>query len=504
MKVVLAIEIEFLTGVSVAAVPNRRDEAEWPPHPDRLFQALVASWGRNEPPDEEERRALEWMESLDGEGLTVSAPGALPRDVATCFVPPNDARTMSKLGAPPPKKLSDALVVLPQARKNRQPRCFPAVVPAAEPPTVTYSWKLDEEEARQLEGHRRPLERLAREVTYLGHSHTLVRVALGDADGDIGARSDDAVAGSLRIPHPGRFDHLRAQYARSLSENRIVRPSPSLAMRTFGIAQPPDVQTLFDTDNVTVFADASGFTPALDAFPLVAKRLRDALLECAPPDLPIPPLLSGCDATGQPTQEPHLSVIPLADVGWTHSHGRLMGLALVWPRTAAAADRRAALRAVARFVAERGAIGLQFGSGRSWSLALDPAPERASLRFDRYVRRARRWGTVLPAVLDRYPKSKLGHELADIIARACFHMGLPASAVDGLEVEVHKHAPLKGAPAVSEVLRCLASDSPYRSRPLAHLVLTFKREVCGPLILGAGRYRGLGLCLPLGDDRSAS
>jgi CRISPR-associated protein Csb2 len=54
----LALEVEFLTGVSVAARPNRREQAEWPPHPDRLFQALSAAWGRNEPPLEDERRAL--------------------------------------------------------------------------------------------------------------------------------------------------------------------------------------------------------------------------------------------------------------------------------------------------------------------------------------------------------------------------------------------------------------------------------------------------------------
>ena len=42
----LTLEVEFRTGVSVAARPNRREQAEWPPHPDRLFQALLAAWGR--------------------------------------------------------------------------------------------------------------------------------------------------------------------------------------------------------------------------------------------------------------------------------------------------------------------------------------------------------------------------------------------------------------------------------------------------------------------------
>ena|SRR5438045_2534219 len=89
----LALEVEFLTGVSVAATPNRREQPEWPPHPDRLFQALVAAWGRDEKPDDGERAALEWLEELPTEGLIVSAPKAHRRDVVTVYVPPNDSRT---------------------------------------------------------------------------------------------------------------------------------------------------------------------------------------------------------------------------------------------------------------------------------------------------------------------------------------------------------------------------------------------------------------------------
>ena len=72
----LCLEVEFLTGVSVGATPYARDEPEWPPHPDRLFQALVAAWGRDEPPDDAERRALEWLERLDVD--TLARPNPIP------------------------------------------------------------------------------------------------------------------------------------------------------------------------------------------------------------------------------------------------------------------------------------------------------------------------------------------------------------------------------------------------------------------------------------------
>jgi CRISPR-associated protein Csb2 len=135
----MGFEVEFLTGASVAALPHRRDEAEWPPHPDRLFQALVAAWGRNDPPLEDEREALEWLEALDMDGLSLSAPPGHRRSVIAVYVPPNDARTSGKVGDKIPGDLGAAIRVVPEFRKNRQPRSFPAVVPAAEPAVIWYA-----------------------------------------------------------------------------------------------------------------------------------------------------------------------------------------------------------------------------------------------------------------------------------------------------------------------------------------------------------------------------
>ena len=41
----LVLEIEYLQHVSYAAKYNSPDEPEWPPHPDRVFMALVDAWG---------------------------------------------------------------------------------------------------------------------------------------------------------------------------------------------------------------------------------------------------------------------------------------------------------------------------------------------------------------------------------------------------------------------------------------------------------------------------
>mgnify|MGYP001187645390 CR=1 FL=1 len=501
----LVIEVEFLTGVSVAASPYCREQAEWPPHPDRVFQALVAAWGRNAPPDDKERLALEWLEQLDADDLAVFAPSQKHRDVATVYVPPNDAATSGRTGARAPKELDAALRVVPEFRKNRQPRSFPAVLPSSKTMQVHYQWRLDEKQIRQFAKHRQCLETLAREVHYLGHSHTLVRMAVLDHLPNHATSDCDLRGTALRVAHPGRLKHLCDQFAK-FQRNPIqaFRPRPSLDQR---VVAPHDngklPQTVFDGTTPTVLVDAGGFVPALPAFPLVAKRLRDALLGCVPKGSPVPAVLSGHDAQRRPSTEPHMAIVPLADVGWAHSQGRLMGIAILWPRQTSPADRQIAISALTGFLrTESHTCGLlHFGAQGSWTLALNPDSERASCRFTRYLGPSRRWATVLPMVLDRYPKAKPGEELASIVAQSCVNIGLPKEAVEGLDVEVHKHATVRAAPSAPEVARCLPEDSPHRGRPLVHLVLTFAAPVRGPLILGAGRYRGLGLCLPLyGED----
>ena len=498
----LTLEVEFLTGVSVAARPNRREQAEWPPHPDRLFQALLATWGRNDPPLEDERRALEWLEALDMDTFQVLAPLAHPRQIATVFVPPNDARTTGEVGDKAPKDIRAAVRVVPELRANRQPRAFPAALPAAEPPVVRYVWP----QAPDFDEHRDALARLAREVTYLGHSHSLVRVALIERNQQSLSADQswiDQRGAALRMPFKGRLLDLVDRYQRSRENGRVIRPAPSLVTRGFRqrstvLPQP----TLFDADNVTVLADVGGFVPDLTAFPLVAKRMRDVFLKTASDNgLSIPMVLSGHDMEGRATRAPHVAIVPLADVGWNFSQGRLLGLALVWPRELADAERRIALQVIVGFLSGDNEVGLlHFGRQGSWSLGLEPESTRASLRFARYVRAARRWGTVLPAALDRHPKDKRGEEVASIITSACINIGLPKGAVDGLDIEVHKHASVKGAPSAVDVRQALPRDSLYRSRPLVHLVLHFQQPVRGPLILGAGRFRGLGLCLPLDEE----
>src|SRR5437763_11668899 len=127
----LALEIEYLTGRSVATRHNEYGEAEWPPHPSRLFSALVCAWGERRPlPEEldpelsrdsaEEHAILAWLESLPAPQLRFTEKSV--RSTVPVYVPANDNTTPRTWGNTAKPE------VLPTYRP-RQERTFPSVTP---------------------------------------------------------------------------------------------------------------------------------------------------------------------------------------------------------------------------------------------------------------------------------------------------------------------------------------------------------------------------------------
>src|SRR5689334_20692159 len=88
-----ALRIEYLSGRSVSTEYNARDKAEWPPHPARVFSALVAAWASCEEHSERERKALEWLEGIGSP--MISASHATERAVLMHYVPDNPRSVLS-------------------------------------------------------------------------------------------------------------------------------------------------------------------------------------------------------------------------------------------------------------------------------------------------------------------------------------------------------------------------------------------------------------------------
>src|SRR5947209_168166 len=214
MQSMLALQIEYLTGRSVATRRETYRKPEWPPHPTRVFSALVCAWGERKPLDaendtslveqsEREREALMWLESLPAPELRVSDKSV--RETVTVFVPANDSSTPGRWTKLPRAE------VLPWQRP-RQERFFPSVTP--DDRFVYLIWP--NISLAELNMHKPALERLANNVIYVGHSSSLTRVALcneAPMPTHRPARSGESTEFALRVPSAGKLAYLQEAFA---------------------------------------------------------------------------------------------------------------------------------------------------------------------------------------------------------------------------------------------------------------------------------------------------
>lgn len=526
----LAIEVEYLTGVAFAANQSG-DAPDWPPQPDRLFSALVASWAaRGEQP--QERRALEWLEERAPPDIQCGKAEA--RKVVEVYVPPNDYETPwpddrsdpawlaalkagKALGAPHRKDRQRQLGLVPAFRVNRQPRRFPAAIPHS--PLVRFLWA-EEPEQPVLEA----LDSLARDTSYLGHSASLVRcraMTLETAPEMAPEMVDTAVRRPLRRVYHGRLAELERAFGKGErpAQGDHVPPAGPAAAKDRASAPA----SVFGTDWIVLTGDG-GTEPDPVAAALVAKTLIKTVQKGFGKDN-APAWVSGHAPDGTPLAETHLAAVPLLDAGWRWSQGRLMGMALVLPRVRELACRRARdgaaspsdaamleeetalFRAIARMRIDDGdAVTLNLrcpSAGLNWRLRYEDTPSKESLRPQRYAAPSRLWGTVTPIALDRHPKAS--GDVEEIIKAACERIGLPRPE----KVSAGKHsaftgtAPARPRPDAPDWTRWRQPGA-LKGRPLTHAAIRFAEPVAGPVILGAGRYAGLGLCLGLDEDGGRS
>ncbi|NKC14173.1 MAG: type I-U CRISPR-associated protein Cas5/Cas6 [Gammaproteobacteria bacterium] len=190
-----------------AADGPAKHQAEWPPHPDRVFMALAAAWFESGEP-QAEGEALTWLE---GEAPPrVAASAAEFRRETACYVPTNDATVSNKAPASnePDKLLQAGLAVLP-ARRPRKSRGFTVTIP--HDPVVHLIWPDTDPTP-----HRRALESLVTKVTRVGNSMSFAQLWIEDQPPP--ARwlpTGSFPTRQLRVPRPGRLDGLRRNMNRA-------------------------------------------------------------------------------------------------------------------------------------------------------------------------------------------------------------------------------------------------------------------------------------------------
>lgn len=455
-------------------------EPEWPPHPARVFSALVSVAETGTADD----AALQWLESLPPPVL--HAPPASPAR-RQAFVVTN---------AIEPK--GGHQVHLGRTSGSRTwSRSLPAsstswlVWPSAEPPPELLA----------------RLEILARKVPYLGRSTSpaLLSFSTELPAGACDPTYEPHVEGSqrLRVTHPGLLVELRAAFA----DPALERPRASWASYRAPADEHP-VSSSPPAPPAYPHLITLGFQPgvALDGRHSMAvaaafkAALRSRLEKPRAPEDDWSPLAGEALALVHGHYDHRIdprrqcSVLALPVVGHEHAHGDLLGVAVA---VSADLDPQVLGPLLRLFGLDR-----EPGAGPRLSklvvpglgsFALQRPDGRRTLDPERWTAPATTWRSVLPIVLDRFPRRR--YSPADVIADGCVWAGLDRPR----QVEVHPAPRVSGAPHLTPRDR-RRPEGP--TPPAFHATLHFSRLQSGPVIVGHLRHLGLGLCLP--DRRSVA
>lgn len=510
-----SLGIRYLMGWAMAAADGaKKERAEWPPHPDRVFMALAAAWFETGK-DAAEAEALNWLECRSAPKLTAS--GCELRRVVTHFVPVNDTSS-------PFENEKNGTLAMPsgdlQLGRPRRPRAFPVAIPHS--PDVYLLW--DEDIPEQ---HRESLTSLCRKVTSVGHSASLVQMWVEYEPPEPNLIPVPGVATHrLRVFGAGRLAYLETRLNRdkaiayadldelvrnakgkekTMLQERItaefpkgkpssLRPEPGLWQGYAPPAQavePEPSGGVFDHRLVVLALSGKQFP--LPSTLKLTEALRGALLKGCPQ--PIPEWVSGHGTDGKASSQPHLAFLPLPFVGSQHADGRLMGVALALPRALQPAEAAQVLEPWLRDQnGQPNLLKLFNGKWLECSAELETREQAPyNLRMETWTRPAKRWASVTPVVLDRHFDGPNKWELAaESVKAACERAGFPRP----LEVLLHPVSLIEGVPKGNEFPWMTRKKDGGRMHH-AHAVIVFGEVVRGPVLVGAGRFRGYGLCRPL-------
>lgn len=468
----LAIDIELISGRYDAAGAGDRDAQEWPPHPARVFCALVAS-ARSD----SDREALRWLEGLPAPVVQAS-PTARP-DVRTSYVVTNSVERAGGSQFHPGRTNARKVRHSAVPGNLRVRVVWPDV--GAEPSTVAL------------------LDALARRVPYLGRSTGVAALSVGvgiepgSSDLPEGLDQFDPVPGApggvgLRIPYPGYLDLLIDQYDNARPAWEVSREVnyQQAGRETAGTATSAMAPSVY-TD--VIILRFKGIRPDGRLTAMFTEALRRAVMSATSD--PLPDALHGHGADGRP----HVAFLALPNADNPRADGHLLGMAVAIPDLPEP-QRRAIVRGVLEGMraadrdpgSDERTLRLSVPGIGEVDLAYQPGLHQPwGVRPERWRQGSDHWVSVTPVILDRYPRNG---DVEQEIARSCVRVGLPEP----------RDIVVSTSPLVAGGIRMRPGDLPAQARGklFRHVELCFDHKVAGPILLGAGRYLGVGLFAPLG------
>ena len=477
----------------------------WPPAPARLFQALMAGAARGTRVPDATRDALDWLEGLPPPAI--AAPHGEPGQGYTAFVPNNDLD--AALTGKNASDIEDAVASI-RVGKTVRPILFDAAAP------VLYCWSFDGDgelatvlcdAAEHLYQLGRGIDMAWADAAVLDEDEAQQR--LSDHGGIVYRPAPGGGAGrDLLCPRPGtgrslaaRFDGMRNRFSGGGSNRKPVRvfaQPPKPLLRSVAYDAPPDR---------LVFAlrggDArAGFAPRRlsEAASLVAEvRDQAAKRLCA-----AAPARTGGVArylvgrgAADADKAARVRIVPIPSIGHPHADMMIRRLAVYVPQPCPLrTDDLAWAFAQVAWTDSDGVVGHEL-------LRADDDDTMA----ERYEDVARHWRSVTPLALGaarrrRIDLARTGEETKDAAERA-----REESRAAGAVRQALRHAGTDVPPVDVRVQRepfgghgkradSFAAGTRFPKEALWHVAITFAAPVAGPLVLGDGRYLGLGLMRP--------
>lgn len=475
------------------------------PSPFRLFQALVAGAGISGPLDDQTKKALTWLEELPGAPI-IASPRLVHGQAVTMFMPNND---LDKFGGDVRN-----IAKTRGAQKVWRPRHFDPEVP------WIYAWPFAEDGGT----HADMICALADKLYQLGRGvdmawawgelldHAALDAKLFEYNGIV-LRPSKGDGLLLACPTKDSFKSLEIRY-RALrfsyeSDQRVFVQQPKSSYRQISYETSP-VRHVFELRSLTDSGCRVAW-PLEGASSLVvaAREAARARLSTALPNWihEVDRHLVGrkLDGSNAVPADSRVRIVAIPSIGMHYADRAIRRLLIEIP--AACPLRSEDVR-----WAFSGAELLNPDTGEVKEILLSPSNDDDMLKHYGVGTEARVFRSVTPVVLPDEGKRRRiepTRKLAE--AKPGLERVQEISAARIAVVQALRHA---GVHPLAESIRLqrepfdragsrvepFAEGTRFAKERLWHVEITFNHPVSGPLIIGDGRFLGLGLMAPVNID----
>lgn len=468
----IAVTVEFLLGTFRAdpdglANTGQQTKGEWPPSVSRLFAAFVAADGTGSRCRVTDGAELLWLEQLP--------PPVIHAGVRVAHQPLNP-RYVVKHEKTNPKKTHQEYL----ARSGALSR--PGVRMALQTSRIAYQWDVESPSEPILEA----LRLRAARIGYLGASDSPVRLRVatkspGQGFPEDGFVPDEAGDVEISVPQRGDLQILDSLYDQWRERGASLTRQQFPALR-HEVSYRHPWKTAPNREGMAVaWLRLETSIPGRKLNALTACFKESVLSQYQRLYGEPPGILHGHGFTGTGYEIARYLALP--DTGYPHSKGRIYGLAL-WLPPGTDSGTRDRSRNAATAIRSLSTKGIE-ARVSPWDSEVK-GPYAANPK--RWRQSSRGWVTAVPAIHER----RRTLDLAEL-SRWCKHAGLP-------EPIAFRSVRTPIAPGALDLAPVEVNRPGRAGLPYSHVELIFSKPVKGPVVIGSGRQRGFGLCVPTGQN----